>query len=148
MNKKTLIFESNEGMSRTLVTALAALGDTEVLDVARTHSQALQLLEKHKHKWDVVVIDLASMAHMALVVVLRACENRLAHQLVMVLAKDSSAPVRSVCATLGADFVFGKNEEMDEFLSACRCMVPAPGRAAGSSQQPSGQGQGSRQAWN
>ena len=95
-----------------------------------------------------VVIDLASMAEMALVVVLRACENRLAHQLVMVLAKDSSAPVRSVCTTLGADFVYGKNEEMDEFFSACRRLAPARGRAAGPSRRPSGQGQGSRQAWN
>lgn len=126
MAKKALIFESDDGISRALVTALPLFGDTEVLDVARTPSHALQLLSEHGSNWDVAVVDLSSMAHMA-VAVLQASENRLSHQHVVVLAKGNCAQVRAECTVLGADFVFDKEREMEEFFSACKRLAPAQG---------------------
>lgn len=136
MPKKALNFESNDGMSRALVTGLALFGDTRVLDVARTDARALELLDKHRHEWDVVVIDLSSMAEMALVVVLRACEKRLPHQHVLVLAKDHSPPMQSVFATLGVDFVIDKGAKIDELFRTCKSLGRAPGLATGQNQAP------------
>jgi len=124
MTNKALIFESNDGTSRALASELALLSNTEVLDVARTPSHALQLMRKHGSAWDLAVVDLSSMAHMALVV-LQASENRLAHQRVLVLAKNECAQVRAECRALGADFVFSKDGQMDEFFSTCKRLASA-----------------------
>jgi two-component system OmpR family response regulator len=128
MAKKALIFENDKGMSRELVTALAIFSDTQVLDVARTPAHALRLLDKHRHDWDVVVFDLASMAHMSKVV-LQACQNRLAHQHVLVLSKEEALDVRIHCAALGADFVFSKDTELGDFFIACNGLEGASDRA-------------------
>jgi DNA-binding NarL/FixJ family response regulator len=135
MAKKALIFESDKGMSRGLVTALAIFSDTEVLDVARTPAHALRLLDKHRHDWDVAVFDLPSMAHMG-TAVLQACLDRSAHQHVLVLSKEEAADVRLQCAALGADFVFSKDTELEEFFITCNDLEGISDHAVSPSESP------------
>jgi len=65
--------------------------------------------------WDVAVVDLFLKEGSGLGV-LRGCEQRAPHQLVVILSNYATREMRAQCLALGADAVFDKSTELDNFL--------------------------------
>ncbi|MDB5893876.1 MAG: hypothetical protein JWQ88_1407 [Rhodoferax sp.] len=89
-----------------------------VVAVAETLDEATAALDLHGANWQVAVVDLFLRQGSGLDV-LRACNQRLPHQRVIILTNYATAEIRHRCATMGADAVFDKSTELDAFFDFC-----------------------------
>ncbi len=115
---KAYIVEDNVLIRDNLVDTLVELLGIEVLGYAATEEGACTWLSKHPHDWHLLVIDLFLLQGSGLGV-LRQCAYRNRRQRVVVLSNYATADIRSRCMTSGADAVFDKSTELDQFLTFC-----------------------------
>ena len=114
----TILVEDNKTIRDNLIPAMAEFADIEVMAVAQTSSEALVALEHHGEGWDLTVVDLFLKEGSGLTV-LRACQNRPSHQIVVVLTNYPTQEMRRRCLVLGADAVFDKSNELEAFFEYC-----------------------------
>ena len=118
MPLNTVLIEDSETIRENLIPTLAELADAQVIAVAQTAAEAMEALDRHKHEWDLAVVDLFLKEGTGLSV-LRAARDRLPHQHMVVLTNYVTAEIRRRCLELGADGVFDKSTELEAFFDLC-----------------------------
>ena len=109
------LVEDNEMIRNHLIPALFDLGSASVMATAESEQEAIGWLAGHKGKWDLAVVDFILREGTGLGVV-KWCNGRESHQRVVVLSNYATATTRSSCRDAGADAVFDKSTELDEFF--------------------------------
>ena len=115
---KTFIVEDNALIRRNLAETMTELLNVKVLGFAETEVDALSWLNEHRRDWQLLIVDLFLLRGTGLGV-LKRCQNRSVHQRVVVLSNYSTDEMRSRCIACGADAVFDKSTELDQFLAYC-----------------------------
>jgi DNA-binding NarL/FixJ family response regulator len=115
---RVLLVEDNAQLEQSLREALAAIDGVEVAHAAATRAEAASWLREHRCDWDLAVIDIFLREGHGFDV-LRQCAGREPGRRAVVLTNYTREPVRSAAQKLGADAVFDKSFEMDEFLDYC-----------------------------
>lgn len=92
--------------------------DVKILGYAETEDDASCWLSDHRRDWQLLVIDLFLQQGSGLGV-LKQCSNRSTQQRVVVLSNYATDEIRSRCMAWGADAVFDKSTELDQFLAFC-----------------------------
>lgn len=82
---------------------------------ATTEDEAKGWLDRNPTAWDLAVVDLFLAKGGGLGVV-KSCANRRQGQKVLVLSNYATPPIRERSIALGADAVFDKSTELEEFL--------------------------------
>jgi DNA-binding NarL/FixJ family response regulator len=130
MSLRTILVEDSSTIREALIPALADLARAEVVAVAETASEAIAVLTDPVDTWDLAVVDLFLREGSGLAV-LRACKERASHQRMVVLTNYPTEEMRRRSFELGADALFDKSKELDQFFEWClRNGIP---RSAGSS---------------
>lgn len=111
----TFLVEDNETIRDQLIPTLEDLTKARVLGTAATESEAIHWLKAHDGGWDIAVVDLFLREGSGLGV-LRGCEQREPHQMVVILSNYATREMRAQCLALGADAVFDKSTELDNFF--------------------------------
>lgn len=115
----TILVEDSRTIRETLIPAMEELADVRVIAIAETPAAALQALSEHSGEWQLAVVDLFLKEGSGLAV-LRACQTRGPHQRVVVLSNYATADMRKRCTELGADGVFDKSTDLEEFFAFCQ----------------------------
>lgn len=114
----TILVEDSLTIRETLIPAMEELADVRVIATAQTPDEALQRLEEFRGQWTLIVVDLFLREGSGLAVV-RACQARDAQQRVVVLTNYATPDMRKRCTELGADRIFDKSTELEDFFSYC-----------------------------
>ncbi|MEJ8825082.1 response regulator [Variovorax humicola] len=112
------LVEDNERIRDHLIPALAELGSASVMATAESEQEAIDWLSLHKGKWDLAVVDFILREGTGLGVV-KWCNGREPGQRVVVLSNYATPVTRSACRDAGADAVFDKSTELEDFFSYC-----------------------------
>ena len=118
MSTRVLLVEDNPQVETQLREELSAIAGVEVAHTARTPSTASAWLEQNPTGWDLAVIDIFLQDGHGFDV-LRACSELHPDKPAVLLTNYTRDPVRARAAALGADAVFDKSFELDEFLAYC-----------------------------
>jgi two-component system, OmpR family, response regulator len=123
------LVEDNEKIRENLIPALTDLGASTVMAVAQSESEAIAWLAEHKGRWDLAVVDLYLTEGSGLGVV-EWCKGREPRQRVVVLTNYATDHIREACLSAGADAVFDKSTELEEFFEFCldRCEIRGEAR--------------------
>ena len=130
MKLKTYIVEDNATIRENLIAALEELTDVQSVGVAETEEEGASWLTANASQWDLAIVDLF-LRHGSGLGVLAACRERPPGQKLVVLSNYATPDIRARCASLGADAVFDKSNEIDALVDYCIQQA-----AAGAPQQP------------
>ena len=111
------LVEDNDVVRDSLVSMLEELSN-EVVGTASTEAQATEFLLGHPDGWQLAVVDLFLLQGSGLGV-LTSCSSRKAGQKIVVLTNYATVDIRRRALALGADAVFDKANELDDFLAYC-----------------------------
>lgn len=135
---RVMLVEDNALLARELPAALKELGNVEVTAVADSESQACKALRHRPQDFDVLVVDVFLTAGSGLGV-LRAAQDLRLPQKVFVLSNFATMDVRKRCIALGAERVFDKSRQLDDFLSTVAALAepeqPVPATDLGADTQ-------------
>ena len=112
----TFLVEDNPVIRDNLIPTLEDLGNARVIGLAETETDALGWLRSHDGAWDLAVVDLFLKEGSGLGV-LRGCHDRQPHQRVILLTNYATDDIRRQASALGADAVFDKTSQLEEFLA-------------------------------
>ena len=112
------LIEDNPIIRANLVSALVELANVVIVGEAAGEREAIEWLRLHPDHWQLAIIDLF-LADGSGLGVLRACRTRRAHQKAVVLSNFATPEMRDRCAKLGADAIFDKSTEVDDFIAFC-----------------------------
>lgn len=116
MRLRIYLVEDSPVIRAALSESLEELVGARVVDCASTETEACQWLTDHPDDWDLAVIDLFLLQGSGLNVV-KSCSNRALRQKVVVLTGYATPAMRQRCLAGGADAVFDKATEIDEFTN-------------------------------
>jgi DNA-binding NarL/FixJ family response regulator len=103
----------------SLIEALEDLAGARIVATAQDEAGALAWLRRHPSAWKLAVIDLF-LTQGSGIGVLKAIANRGADQHAVVLTNYATADIRQRCMNAGANRVFDKSTQLEEFLDYCR----------------------------
>lgn len=126
------LVEDSPPARETLTAALAESADIVAVGFAESELDALEWL-RHHDRPDVVVLDLFLNAGTGLGVLARIRQLTLDLR-VVVLTNSATSLLRRSCLLLGAEAVYDKADNMEDFLDHCRHMFEPP---AGTPPRPS-----------
>jgi DNA-binding NarL/FixJ family response regulator len=112
------LVEDNPKIRENLIPALADLGSASVMATAESEQEAIDWLAMHKGQWDLAVVDFFLKEGNGLGVV-DWCNGRGRDQRVVVLTNYPTQETRKACLRVGADAVFDKSTELEEFFEYC-----------------------------
>lgn len=115
----SILVDDDEGLCACLIPALKDLTDVRVEEIAQTPADAMSLMAKYEEDWQLLILDI-DLRNGSGLGVLEMCQKRLPHQVVFVLTNMATPYVRSRCLALGADAVFNKTTELDNFFEQCK----------------------------
>jgi CheY-like chemotaxis protein len=115
----TFLVEDNPTIRENLIPALEDLGGAEIVAIAETEKEAKDWLSSHTGGWDLAVVDMFLREGSGMGVV-AVCRNRRTHQRVAVLTNYATDTIRQRCLTAGADAVFDKSTQLEEFFDYCQ----------------------------
>ena len=115
----TILIEDSLAIRSGLIPALAELADVEVIATAETADQGIAALKAHADQWRLAIVDMMLKAGNGLQV-LRAGRERRSDQYMIVLTNYATPEIRRKSSEYGADAVFDKSTEIDQFLALCR----------------------------
>jgi DNA-binding NarL/FixJ family response regulator len=118
MALSTYIVEDSATVRENLISTLEEIAPVKVVGFAETEHEANAWLSDHPADWQLAIVDLFLKDGSGLGV-LKGCQNRHAHQKVVVLTNYATRDTRRRCAELGSDAVFDKSNELDELLDYC-----------------------------
>lgn len=134
MALSVFLVEDNPKIRENLIPALADLGAASVMATAESEDEAIGWLARHKGEWDLAVVDFFLQRGTGLGVV-KWCEGREPNQRVAVLTNYATEATRDACKAAGANAVFDKSTELEEFFDYCLHDRRAPSRAHPQSQE-------------
>jgi DNA-binding NarL/FixJ family response regulator len=114
----TFLVEDNRTIRDNLIPALEDLADARIVGFAETERDATGWMTSHASEWQLLVVDLFLKEGSGLGV-LRSCKNRAPAQRAVVLSNYISPDIRARCMALGANAVFDKSKELDDFFDYC-----------------------------
>jgi len=114
----TYLVEDNQTILDNLIETLEEIASVVVVGHAATESEARRWLSLHDGQWQLAVVDMFLREGSGLGV-LAGCRQREPHQKVVVLTNFATADIRQRSMALGADAVFDKSNELDEFFAYC-----------------------------
>ena len=114
MRLRIFLVEDSPVIRDNLAESLEELTGARVVGSASNEDEARQWLTDHPAGWDLAVVDLFLLQGSGLNVV-KSCGNRALRQKVIVLTNYATPPIRQRCLALGADAVFDKATEIEEF---------------------------------
>jgi len=115
----TILIEDSAAIRSSLTPTLAELADVEVIATAETADQGIAALKAHADTWRLAIVDMLLKAGNGLQV-LRAGRKRRSDQYMVVLTNYATPDIRRKSTECGADAVFDKSTEIDQFLELCR----------------------------
>jgi two-component system OmpR family response regulator len=115
MRLRIYLVEDNPVIQRNLIESLQELAGAVVVGVATTESEAKKWLSEHQSSWELAVVDLFLEEGTGLGVV-SSCRDRRMEQKVVVLSNYATQPIRQQALARGANAVFDKSNELDEFM--------------------------------
>lgn len=118
MALKAYIVEDNALIRDNLMDTMNELLGIQVLGCAATEQAARDWLSSHSRDWQLLVVDLFLLEGSGLGVI-NYCANRSPQQRVVVLSNYATDEIRFRCMASGADAVFDKSTELDQFLAYC-----------------------------
>ena len=89
--------------------------NARLVGIAATEDDAKNWLSKHRSAWDLAVVDLFLEQGSGLAVV-QGCRDRSLKQKLIVLSDYATPEIRERSMILGADGVYDRTTELDEFL--------------------------------
>ena len=114
----TYLVEDNQTILENLIETLEEIASVTVVGHAATESEARRWLSLHDGQWQLAVVDMFLREGSGLGV-LAGCRQREPHQKVVVLTNFATPDIRQRSLALGADAVFDKSNELDEFFAYC-----------------------------
>lgn len=120
----TILIEDSKTIQDALIPSLAEMADARVIAVAATSAGALAALNEHGSSWQLAVVDLFLKEGNGLTI-LRACRDRRADQHVVVLTNYATEEIRQTCRDAGADGIFDKSTELEDFFELCETYGPS-----------------------
>lgn len=115
----TILIEDSPAIRKSLIPALAELADVQVIATAETADQGIAALKAHGDTWRLAIVDMSLKAGNGLQV-LGAGRERRGDQHMVVLTNYATLAIRRKSTEYGADAVFDKSTELDQFLELCR----------------------------
>jgi two-component system OmpR family response regulator len=117
------LVEDNEVVRDGIVSMLKADAKIDVAGVASSEVEASQWLLSHPDDWQLAVVDLFLLQGSGLGVV-ASCAGRKPMQKMVVLTNYATPDIRKRALALGADAVFDKTLELQDFVAYCADTVP------------------------
>lgn len=117
MGARVILVEDMKALQTSLAEAMVDAASVEVVAVVETAEDAIEAAATQG--WDVIVVDLflrLGTGH----AVLTGLRRHTDRQRVLVLTNHATPATRQQCLALGADAVFDKSTEIDDFLNALR----------------------------
>ncbi|RYX91456.1 MAG: response regulator [Comamonadaceae bacterium] len=117
----TVLVEDNKTIREQLIPSLEELAGARVIAIADTSSGAAAVLKEHGDVWRLAVVDIFLREGSGLEVIAE-CERRGSRQKVVALTNYATVEMRKRCIALGADAVFDKSTELDDFMAYCSAL--------------------------
>ncbi|GAB3479475.1 response regulator [Polaromonas eurypsychrophila] len=114
----TYLVEDNQMILDNLIETLTEIAMVKVVGHAATEVEATRWLSVNDGHWQLAVVDMFLQEGSGMGV-LAGCRQREPHQKVVVLTNYATAAIRERSLALGADAVFDKSNELDEFFAYC-----------------------------
>lgn len=114
MRLRIYLVEDSPVIRDNLAESLQELVGARVVGSASSEDEARQWLANNPADWDLAVVDLFLLQGNGLNVV-KSCGNRDLRQKIVVLTGYATPAMRQRCLAAGADAVFDKSTEIDEF---------------------------------
>lgn len=131
------LVEDNEALRSSLIAMLREFARLDVSGSSGTEQEATDWLARHGDQWRLAVVDLFLLQGSGLGVV-TSFKDRQPWQKIVVLTNYATPDIRRRSLALGADAVFDKGKELDEFFAYCSQIAPRPSASSHpSSPQPS-----------
>lgn len=124
------LVEDNDALRSSLIAMLKEFVRMELGGSSGTEQEATDWLQGHREQWRLAVVDLFLLQGSGLGVV-SSLRERQPWQKIVVLTNYATPDIRRRSLALGADAVFDKGKELDEFFAYCSELAPRP-----SSSQP------------
>ncbi|MES2979320.1 MAG: response regulator [Pseudomonadota bacterium] len=112
------LVEDNDALRDSLITMLRDFAHADVAGFASSELEATKWLKANPHDWELAVVDLFLLQGSGLGVVI-SCRERRSSQKIVVLTNYATPDIRRRALALGADAVFDKARELDEFIAYC-----------------------------
>lgn len=116
---KAYIVEDNAIIRKNLTETLDELLDIQTVGYAETEQSACAWLQKHPDDWQLLILDLFLREGTGMGV-LKECTHHSSQQRVVVLSNYATGDIRHRCLAWGADAVFDKSTELDQFFDYCQ----------------------------
>lgn len=127
---RVMLVEDSALLARDLTAALQELGNVRVAAVADGEGQACKMLRQKPLPFDLLVIDVFLTTGSGLGV-LRSAKGLGLVLPVFMLTNFATLDVRKRCIALGADRIFDKSRQLDEFLTEVAALAaPDPALTA------------------
>jgi two-component system, OmpR family, response regulator len=121
---RTFIVEDSALVLRELSSTLEQSSDIRVVASSDSESDALKTMRSAADAYDLIVIDVFLKQGSGLRV-LRDAMLLQSQARVVVLTNYATLDVRKRCISLGADRVFDKSRQLEEFIDYCIAIGPA-----------------------
>lgn len=121
----TYLVEDNQTILDNLIETLEEIAAVKVVGHAATEAEATRWLLVNDGHWHLAVVDLFLQEGSGLGV-LAGCRQREPYQKVVVLTNYATNDVRRRAMELGADAVFDKSNQLDEFFDYCVAETARP----------------------
>ena len=118
MALRTYLVEDNPTILDNLIETLEEIASVTVVGHAATEKEATNWLTLHDGQWQLAVVDMFLREGPGLGV-LAGCREREPYQKVVALTNFATPDIRKRSLALGADAVFDKSNELDEFFAYC-----------------------------
>jgi DNA-binding NarL/FixJ family response regulator len=115
---KAYVVEDNLLIRDNLTETLKELLNVEVIGHAATEQAACRWLTTHSRDWQLLIVDLFLLEGTGLGVI-KQCLRHNTQQRVVVLSNYATEDIRIRCLARGADAVFDKSTELEQFFSYC-----------------------------
>ncbi|MGF6346551.1 response regulator [Variovorax sp. W2I14] len=119
MTRAVFIVEDEPTIQDSLKVVLEGYLRAEIVGTAPSEAEAVAWLKANRDSWHLLVVDLLLKQGSGLGVLAALAALGPKCGLVVALTNAASADNRAQCLTLGADAVFDKAAEINEFLAFC-----------------------------
>jgi two-component system OmpR family response regulator len=111
------LVEDDPKIRSFLIPLINSACDGPVIGYAETELEALDWLHDH-HGWTLAVLDVM-LREGSGINVLAQCQNRKLGQAVVMLTNSATPEIRTKAAEFGANAIFDKTVELEQFLEFC-----------------------------
>jgi DNA-binding NarL/FixJ family response regulator len=121
---RILLVEDSTLLLRTLSITLQELNNVEVVATARSEESAVRQMRAAPSAYDLIIVDVFLISGSGLGV-LRAAKALKMDARVVVLTNYATLDVRKSCVGLGAERVFDKSRQIEDFIAYCGGLTAA-----------------------